>query len=293
MNSQTVYDKIENTAKQFSFKRDLKTTIKRGTGEIGESDKSIKFSRNETEHFYIIKNSGTSVTNFLAVFDPALKETLNEISGLNGLPNWKRIEGGSDWAHYASLKEFPKRLHTGAQKIHYGYPIYFYDIKSLELTLENVFQKKHDIVDKQVSNTTQSTHKPINPSCDEQTFRLIEGRRGQGAFRDEALKRFNSRCIVTGSEITSILEAAHIMPYADVKDSREDNALLMRSDIHTLFDLGFLRIHINDQKKLIVKLEPELENSEYWEYHKTELDVIPSNEMIANITERNKKYLND
>jgi predicted restriction endonuclease len=45
---------------------------------------------------------------------------------------------------------------------------------------------------------------------------------------------------VTGSSLESLLEAAHIHPYRGAETNRVDNGLLLRADIHTVFDLGLI-----------------------------------------------------
>ncbi|WP_224229861.1 HNH endonuclease [Xanthomonas oryzae] len=56
----------------------------------------------------------------------------------------------------------------------------------------------------------------------------------------ELLDAYERRCAVTGSNAVRVLEAAHILPYRGEHTNRVDNGLLLRSDIHTLFDLGLL-----------------------------------------------------
>lgn len=73
-------------------------------------------------------------------------------------------------------------------------------------------------------------------------LRQIRERRGQQRFRDTLLARYGSICMVTGSILTDILEAAHINPYRGTNDHHAANGLLLRSDIHTLFDLNLLGI---------------------------------------------------
>jgi hypothetical protein len=85
--------------------------------------------------------------------------------------------------------------------------------------------------------------------------RQIRERRGQQPFRNALLKRFGHRCIVTGCQILAVLEAAHINPYRGEKDNDPQNGLLLRSDIHTLFDLNLLGI---DPEELRVILHPVL-----------------------------------
>jgi hypothetical protein len=58
---------------------------------------------------------------------------------------------------------------------------------------------------------------------------------------------------VTGSQVVDLLEAAHIKPYRGEKDNNLTNGLLLRADIHTLYDLDLLGI---DPDKLIVELHP-------------------------------------
>lgn len=91
--------------------------------------------------------------------------------------------------------------------------------------------------------------------------RQIRERRGQQSFRDTMRKRFSDRCVVTGCEVLGLLEAAHINPYRGEMDNNAANGLLLRADIHTLFDLYMLGIQPN---KLVVELHPALIEDEYY-----------------------------
>lgn len=73
-------------------------------------------------------------------------------------------------------------------------------------------------------------------------LRAIFVRRGQRAFRRRLLKAYGKTCAVTGCKITELLEAAHISPYRGDHTNKVSNGLLLRADIHTLFDLGLLWI---------------------------------------------------
>lgn len=70
------------------------------------------------------------------------------------------------------------------------------------------------------------------------TLTAIAQRRGQGAFRAQLLEAYGSCCAISGCNAVSVLEAAHIKPYRGEHTHRVDNGLLLRSDLHTLFDLG-------------------------------------------------------
>lgn len=66
---------------------------------------------------------------------------------------------------------------------------------------------------------------------------------GQSSFRDEVLDVYKAICCITGcTEITS-LEAAHIRPYSGQVSNVVRNSLLLRADIHKLFDRFLISIH--------------------------------------------------
>lgn len=77
---------------------------------------------------------------------------------------------------------------------------------------------------------------------DEETLRLMAVRQGQGWLRDQLMVRFGGRCIVSGCDVPEVLEAAHIVPWATERLQEPERALLLRSDIHTLFDRGLMTI---------------------------------------------------
>ncbi len=70
----------------------------------------------------------------------------------------------------------------------------------------------------------------------------IRARRGQQKFRDTLLQRFDERCAITNCSIKHLLEAAHIKPYRGEHDNSPSNGIILRTDIHTLFDLGLVGI---------------------------------------------------
>ncbi|EML7354693.1 HNH endonuclease [Enterobacter hormaechei] len=77
--------------------------------------------------------------------------------------------------------------------------------------------------------------------------RQIKQRRGQKKFRNMLLNS-NPVCAVTGCELVDILEAAHIDAYRNDSHNDISNGLLLRSDIHTLFDLNLFAIHPETNK---------------------------------------------
>ncbi|MYA28987.1 MAG: DUF3427 domain-containing protein [Nitrospira sp. SB0666_bin_27] len=92
----------------------------------------------------------------------------------------------------------------------------------------------------------------------------ITQRRGQKRFRDDLISSYNGQCAITGCSVLDVLEAAHIYPYRGPDTNRVTNGLLLRSDIHTLFDCGLLAI---DPDAMTVLVSPQLRESEYGALH--------------------------
>ncbi|HEY0927668.1 HNH endonuclease [Brevundimonas sp.] len=112
--------------------------------------------------------------------------------------------------------------------------------------------------------------------------RQIVARQGGAAFRAEALERSGSRCAITNWEVPAVLEAAHIVPYRGLLTNEPDNALLLRADIHTLFDRELLSI---DPQTLRVVLADSLKNSPYAAYEGVEVR-LPTGVTSATLTQR-------
>ncbi len=72
--------------------------------------------------------------------------------------------------------------------------------------------------------------------------RLVSPRLGQGAFRILVTDAYSRRCAITGESTLPVLDAAHIVPYAQQGPHSIANGLLLRSDFHKLFDLGLVTV---------------------------------------------------
>lgn len=88
----------------------------------------------------------------------------------------------------------------------------------------------------------------------------IVRRRGQPAFRAALIKAYTGRCAVTGCDVLDALEAAHNFPYLDGETNAVTNGLLLRADIHTLFDLRLIAV---DPDARTVLIAPSLRASTY------------------------------
>ena len=71
---------------------------------------------------------------------------------------------------------------------------------------------------------------------------LIRPRLGQGAFRVLITDLYQRRCAVTGERTLPVLDAAHIRPFSENGSHETHNGMLLRRDIHRLFDLGYVTV---------------------------------------------------
>ena len=72
--------------------------------------------------------------------------------------------------------------------------------------------------------------------------RTIRVRRGQRRFRQQLRNRYGDQCMISGCPHMEVVQAAHIDPYRGPKANHVENGLLLRSDLHDLFDLDLLGI---------------------------------------------------
>ncbi len=106
---------------------------------------------------------------------------------------------------------------------------------------------------------------------------LTKVRLGQGAFRVLVTDAYSRKCAITGEKTLPVLEAAHIKPYAECGPHFVSNGLLLRSDMHKLFDNGYLTI-TNDLKiEVSSRIREEFQNGkEYYQYHGKSLVKVPN-----------------
>ncbi|HHQ6628667.1 HNH endonuclease [Serratia fonticola] len=109
-------------------------------------------------------------------------------------------------------------------------------------------------------NDTETTDDDFNDAR-VRAMREAVIREGQPIFRRRLMAAYQGKCPITGSTITALLEAAHIRPYAGAWHCEAKHGILLKTDIHTLFDKGLLWLDDDFQ----VCLAPMLLDSEYAE----------------------------
>lgn len=102
---------------------------------------------------------------------------------------------------------------------------------------------------------------PLDSAHDARVWamRAVAQRRGQPVFRNKLLEAYGSRCAITGCSAPEVLEVAHVLPYKGQHTHRVDNGLLLRADLHTLFDCHLLWI----TPEHTVALAPSLLGTDY------------------------------
>jgi putative restriction endonuclease len=108
--------------------------------------------------------------------------------------------------------------------------------------------------------------------------RMQKVRLGQGAFRVLVTDSYQRRCAISGERTLPVLQAAHIRPYAQQGPHDIRNGLLLRSDIHTLFDDGYITVTPDYHVEVSKRIREEFENGrDYYRHHGNQLLVLPPN----------------
>lgn len=98
---------------------------------------------------------------------------------------------------------------------------------------------------------------------------LVAPRLGQGTFRFLVSDAYGACCAVTREHSLPVLEAAHIRPYSDGGAHEISNGLLLRTDVHRLFDKGYVTIDPAGRRFVVSKrLREDYGNGKsYDEFH--------------------------
>jgi putative restriction endonuclease len=105
---------------------------------------------------------------------------------------------------------------------------------------------------------------------------LRRARLGQGAFRVLVTEAYDRRCAISGERTLPVLEAAHIKSYKKDGPHQISNGMLLRSDLHILFDDGYLTV--NDDLRVVVsrRIKEQFENGrDYYRFHGQPVAVLP------------------
>ncbi|SFD42037.1 putative restriction endonuclease [Lentibacillus persicus] len=108
------------------------------------------------------------------------------------------------------------------------------------------------------------------------SLQTVKPRIGQGAFRVMVTDAYHRKCAITGEKTLPVLDAAHIKPYSQNGPHLTNNGLLLRRDIHTLFDRGYITINEEHQVEVSKRIKADYGNGrEYYALHGKKLAEMP------------------
>jgi putative restriction endonuclease len=105
---------------------------------------------------------------------------------------------------------------------------------------------------------------------------LVRPRLGQGTFRVMVTDAYKRKCAITGERTLPALEAAHIKPFAEGGSHDPRNGLLLRRDIHALFDSGYVTVTPDLKFHVSRRIKEEFENGRHYYALDDQLIAAPS-----------------
>ena len=106
---------------------------------------------------------------------------------------------------------------------------------------------------------------------------LMRPRLGQGSFRVMVTDTYERSCAISHERALPVLEAAHIQAVSEGGQHRVDNGLLLRSDIHKLYDAGYITVTPDYKVRVSHKLKDDFDNGDpYYPFDMTEIWLPPS-----------------
>lgn len=123
---------------------------------------------------------------------------------------------------------------------------------------------EHGPYQKEIQQIEAEADEPFDPKSQEdartRALQEVVRRRGQAKFRRSLIAAYGACCAITGCPVVSLLEAAHITPYLGPETNSISNGLLLRADLHTLWDLGLIAVDLTTQSLWV---SPDVNDSTY------------------------------
>lgn len=190
--------------------------------------------------------------------------SVNCASRTNHAPNKRPRKSTAGFAEDALFKEGSRKeaiFHVYNPTVHGVWEIIPDPTTKSGYTVRLISQLSSEL--QHAQNTLESTG-AFDPSNINDARRRVASsiviRRGQQGFRQSLISAYAGKCAITGCSVIDVLEAAHIFPYRGDQTNHISNGILLRADIHTLFDLGLLKIN---PVTLTVEMDNRIAHSEY------------------------------
>jgi hypothetical protein len=111
---------------------------------------------------------------------------------------------------------------------------------------------------------TPNSFEPFEPNSQadarQRVLREVVRRQGQPKFRASLMKAYQGRCAVSQCNLVMILDAAHVTPYLGPQTNLISNGILLRTDLHSLWDLALIAI---DPEMMKISISPSIDDKIY------------------------------
>ncbi|BAP31994.1 uncharacterized protein CHSO_2957 [Chryseobacterium sp. StRB126] len=186
------------------------------------------------------------------------------------------VDGGGDTTKYNNVFENPKEFYYKLEDqsdlenhIKKSLGLCFYNLGFIK---ESEYLQTADYLNSSIKETEISYFNIDDIKDDRKKIAIqIYARRGQKKFREELINVYNKKCAITQCQIVEMLEAAHIYSFKGSDTNKIPNGILLRSDIHTLFDLGLISINPENH---MVQISNKISHDEYYtKLHQTKISL--------------------
>lgn len=128
------------------------------------------------------------------------------------------------------------------------------------------------VVNKWLNRKYPPSKKPVSKKVKFKTVEVAQ-RQGQPEFRRALLIAYENKCSISGCNVRDALQAAHIKAVQSGGAHSVNNGLILRADIHNLFDRGLITISPN----YVVKVHEDIHDSHYRTFHGKKLPLVAKN----------------
>jgi hypothetical protein len=226
------------------------------------------------DFYLILHGSPDRETDFFVIPYEAVRHVLTE----DTLADAKEGVNRRRWI--GTIRQ--KRLKISHVEEEVDLSAYYANMKLLELAVDGFLPAPELSPDE--ADTSDGEEPPFVLTGEDSriaVLRQIKARRGQQAFRDALRERYGDLCLISGCRLMDLVEASHIKPYRGQPDNHPANGLLLRADLHTLFDLNLIGI---EPGTLTVRVHPSAQAEGYGAFDGVRLKcdgAKPSEEALA------------
>ena len=220
-----------------------------------------------------------------------LRERTAVLARLGGVQGGERcpVGAGDACPHRSLSASGSSRSERFRDRLPYPDPAFFFDERGLDSCADELVAEHRVIQDLQHrrcrgaglmggrQRSPEASRRMTGMEDGQARFgepQLIRPRLGQGAFRVLVTDIYQRRCAVTQERTLPALEAAHIRPYGDGGEHEARNGLLLRRDIHSLFDAGYVTVTPDLRFEVSRRIREEFDNGKhYYALHGRTIDA--------------------